>query len=218
MSRHSIFNLFSRRTALISAVLITGLLPLVPAQAFSPISKPAPKTTQALFTFDTLTDGTDPAFSQAEKGLTGTFDAPGAEVQHVNTPMPGFSGNFLFLPHGDLQITFDKPVSEVSLDFIDVSYLHPTTITLAGGGGSVSGFGSSYASFGPVFLSSGVLDWKASSPFTQITLGSTGGMPIAIDNLKATVAPVPEASTVITFGALLALGGIIVFARRKTLS
>ena len=198
-----------------AAALISGLLPLAAAQAFSPISKPAPKNLVALFTFDTLSDGKDPAFHQTVHGLTGTFEVPGGEVVHTAGKMPGFSGNYLFLPQGDLTLTFDKPITELSLDFIDTSAFHPTLLTLSDGNDSVFGTGLRSAGLGETWLSSGALDLIGSSPFTQITLHSSNHLPFAVDDVKADVAPVPEASTFISFGALLIVGGLVLFVCRR---
>jgi hypothetical protein len=197
------------------AALLAGLLPLASAQAFPSASKPVPKNPVALFTFDTLSDGKDPAFHQTVHGLTGTFAAPGGDVLHVDGKMPGFSGNYLFLPQGDLTLTFDKPLTELSLDFVDTSAFHPTILTLSDGNDSVFGTGQRFAGLGETWLSAGALDLKGSSPFTQITLHSSNHLPFAVDDVKADVAPVPEASTLISFGALLVVGSLVLFVRRR---
>jgi hypothetical protein len=159
-----------------TVALLTGLLPLASAQAFFPISKPVPKNPVALFTFDTLSDGKDPAFHQ---------------------------------------LAFDKPITELASDFIDTSAFHPTMLTLSEGSDSVFDTGQHTTGMGADWLSAGALDLKGSSPFTQITLHSSHLLSSTVDDGKADVAPVPEASTLISFGALLVVGSLVLFVRRR---
>ena len=205
--------------ALVGAALLIALLPSVPAQAKGPL--------KAGFHFNTLTPGTALPAAQTVNGLTAAFSAPSeAEVVRSFTPIPGFSGNYLFLPDGALSITFDRPVSEVSLSFAALGFAgSPTTLMMNANApwaegfytvGSAQSSGRRYAALGPITLSAGRLDLSAKTPFTQFTLDSTDNRPFAIDNLDATPAAVPEASTTVSLGLLLVLGlGAVRAAKRR---
>ena len=104
-------------------------------------------------------------------------------------------------------------------DQSDSRYSGPVSATASAGGASqsftftpaVGSTGNQWGTFGFSFLAT-----SASTPITIIGTQSTGGQFIGLDNVSVTPAAVPEASTTISFGLLLALGlGGVVLARKK---
>ena len=101
------------------------------------------------------------------------------------------------------------------------NYAGPVGATASAGGTSQSftftpaagSVGNQWGTFGFDFTATG-----ASTPITLTGVLSTGGQYIGLDNISVTPnAPVPEASTTVSLGLLLALGmgGLVVAARRK---
>jgi len=68
--------------------------------------------------------------------------------------------------------------------------------------------------------SSGPRQLTASGEFAPTVAGSTASRVISAGSLIATAAPIPEASTTVSFGLLLALGlgGLVIAAKRKKAS
>ncbi len=176
------------------------------------------------FDFENLPIATETPFTIESSGLSATFAGP----PDVDPGAFGISSNFLTstgfryrLMNGDfltigsafgasgsvLTVAFSAPVTGLTFDFaLDDTADRSTLTTVAGGiartasPALTAGFAYPEATFSFV-----------SSPFTTVTFASTA-IDFQLDNLRATVAQVPEPAT----GALLASGlGALVVRRRR---
>ncbi|MGI4790237.1 MAG: hypothetical protein ACRYFS_15475 [Janthinobacterium lividum] len=180
------------------------------------------------FDFDTDSVGTGPnpgnvhtQFSDSSHGITATFSSPNDSPASGNFGIftgagpttPGFSGNALVELDGrntPLFVAFDQTLNQGSVAFNDNG---------SNGQGvfSVQELLNGVAVGGPVTSSTfGTVSFGGTA-FNSLIFSDTNTQ-FAIDNLDVSgSAPVPEASTTVSFGLLLALGmsGIVVAARKK---
>ena len=119
-----------------------------------------------------------------------------------------------------LDITFSKSLTSLSLDFGLNGFATDTfTLTAFSGGLNGTQVGSKTATGaipGGIFLfPEGSLSFVSTSSFDTVELTSTA-QNIFVDNIEVN-APVPEASTTISLGLLLALGavGVVLTARKR---
>lgn len=189
---------------------------------------PSPAHAQtATFNFDSDTVGTTTAFTDTSSGISATFTSPGnpAGFIVVGAP-PGFftslSGNVLTDPgpfktnNIPLDVLFNAPLKTFSLDFATAGNGSLTANFFTGGlSGTLVG-SSTTPSAVPTggFVPEGALSFSTAAAFDTVVLTSTAP-DFAVDNIVVGPAPVPEASTIASFGLLLGLGGVVVAGRRK---
>jgi hypothetical protein len=207
----------------VAALLALTLVAAQPAQAQT-----------ADFNFDTdiiPTQGKPTPFTDTINGLQATFSSPGDpgafDVTSVSSFFLNLTGNALsnsgatkanYLP---LDITFSHPVSSITLNFATLgSAGTPFYLTAFTGAINSSVAGSTLAT-GTVpkgyFFPEGLVTLTVPTGFDSVVFSSpASGM--AVDNIIVTeTAPVPEASSVVSLGLLLALGGgaLVVSTRRR---
>ena len=118
-----------------------------------------------------------------------------------------------------LDITFSKSLTSFSVNFgLNGATTDTFTLTAFSGGLNGTQVGSKTATGtipGGIFLfPEGSLSFQSASPFDTVALTSTA-QNIFVDNIEVN-APVPEASTTISLGLLLALGiGGMAWTARK---
>ena len=161
-----------------------------------------------------------------------TSTLAGLALAATASVVPAFAQGNLFSPPG----TFTFVTSGATLTAtgsgetfnptaIGASPITPVSFTLVGSsiGGSTTFYNlTSLVITGANVGGAGVNTFTESGPLTFSVLAPPSGS-VAISSIGAAadgttfnlVAPVPEASTVISFGALLALGGLAVVLRRK---
>lgn len=111
---------------------------------------------------------------------------------------------------GDLLITFSSPVTAIGLDFGDNFNPNTATFTLSNGATFTRPTGSG-TNFNFVGLTTTV-------PITTLDIQEPNNFALNIDNFTfGRSAPVPEASTTVSLGLLLALGlgGLVIAKRRR---
>ena len=180
----------------------------------------------ATFNFDADADGTATSFTDTNKGIAATFSSTaGQGAFMVQTAFfQNQSGNDLGAVVGansvPLDITFSKSLTSLSLDFGLNGFATDTfTLTAFSGGLNGTQVGSKTATGaipGGIFLfPEGSLSFVSTSSFDTVELTSTA-QNIFVDNIEVN-APVPEASTTISLGLLLALGavGVVLTARKR---
>ena len=206
------------RRACLAALALTGAALAPPAHAQT-----------ATFNFDADTVGTTTAFTDTSSGISATFTSPGnpAGFIVVGAP-PGFftslSGNVLLDPgpfktnNIPLDVLFSAPLKTFSLNFATAGNGSLTANFFKGGLGGVLVGSSTAPSAVPLggFVPEGALSFGTPSTFDTVVLTSTAP-DFAVDNIVVGPTPVPEASTIASFGLLLGLGlgGVVVAGRRK---
>lgn len=116
-----------------------------------------------------------------------------------------------------LNMSFSQQLYSISLNFAtnDAVSASPLTLTAFLNGQQV-GVGSATGIFQESTYPEGVLSFASASPFDSVTLTSTPAPDFAVNNIRVSSAPVPEASTTVSLGLLLALGGLgLAVARRR---
>ena len=189
---------------------------------FSPVTSAPPPVT-ANFNFDTDSVGTGPnptsvhtQFSDVSNGVTATFSSPNDSptsgnftVGGFNSEPPGFSGNSLVEFSGrntPLFVAFDHTLSQGSVAFNDNGSNGTGVFT-------VQELLNGVAVGGPVTSSTfGTVSFGGAA-FNSLIFSDTNSQ-FAIDNLDV-IAAVPEASTTVSFGLLLLLGGAALAVKRK---
>lgn len=208
--------MFSTRT------LVTALA------AFAATAVALPASAQSTtFNFDADTLGKSTAFTDTNNGLAATFSStagPGAFAVGQSF-FSNQSGNDLGSVVGangsPLDIAFSKSLTSFSVNF-GLNGATNSTFTLTAFSGGLNGtqVGTKTATGtipGGIFLfPEGSLSFASTSPFDTVELTSTA-LNIFVDNI-AVSAPVPEASTTVSLGLLLALAasGLAWSARRRT--
>lgn len=171
----------------------------------------------ATFNFDADAAGKATAFTDTNNGLAATFDSTAGGGAFMVQPsfFSNQSGNDLGAVVGangvPLDITFSKSLSSLALNFGLNGFANSTfTVTAFSGGLNGTRVGSTTASGtipGGIFLfPEGSISFAGASPFDAVELTSTA-QNIFVDNITVRVsAPVPEASSLVSLGVLLALG------------
>jgi len=180
----------------------------------------------ATFNFNTDAAGTMTTFTDTNNGLSATFSStagPGAFMVQ-----PSFfsnqSGNDLGAVVGansvPLDIAFSKGLNSFSLNFgLNGAAASTFTLTAFSGGLNGAQVGSKTVTGaipgGFFLLPEGSLSFQSASPFDTVALTSTA-QNLFVDNI-AVSAPVPEDSTAVSLGLMVALGacGIAVATRRR---
>ena len=175
-----------------------------------------------MFTFETDSSDATTPFSSTSSGLTATFAGstfadPGAFAISYNStsgPLPLYSGITLsFLttalgsidPGSPLSITFSQAVSALSLNFALGDRSGSLTLT-TNTGGSATKVGAVPSGYN---YAEGVLSY--SGPAFTVATFSTSASSLAVDNINATAAAVPEPATL----ALLGTGVVGIVLRRR---
>ncbi len=134
---------------------------------------------------------------------------------HDSAPYGGVTQSFATVAGSTYHLAFDLGTNQS-----DGRYAGPISVSALVGGGTSQTFLADYAPTGTGNQSQTFgYDFVASSPFTSLTLtGTRGNQHIGLDNVSVTtngVPPVPEASTSVSLGLLMALGAGGVFAARQ---
>jgi len=213
-------HLFSKASLPLAALALWGLAAAVPAHAQI-----------GVFNFNSDAVGKTTAFSDANGGITATFSSPsdpGAFAIFAN-PAPSsvlLSGNVLGNGAGaatgsatPLTVAFSQNLASLTLDFVDASAFlaNPQTFTLQAFENGTSVGTVTVPGVRPPAApnAEGVIGFFGPA-FNSVQLSSASTTLFSIDNLTAIAAPVPEASTTVSLGLLLALGmGGVVRAARK---
>lgn len=179
--------------------------------------------------FDFVNDpqGTPTTLTETAGSMSATFSSPadinGGGFQVEAIPFSTLTGNVLHDrgPSGQenipLNISFNQLIYSISLNFAtnDALSASPLALTAFLSGQQV-GTGSATGIFQASSYPEGVLTFASASPFNSVTLTTTPAPDFAVNNIQVSTTPVPEASTTISFGLLLALGaGGLVITRRK---
>ena len=202
-------------------------LVLILLAAASGAARPAQAQT-ATFNFSADAVGTGTTFSDVNNGDTATFSSPADPGGFTVFPslFKTLTGNVLIdnvlnanvqIP---LMIAFSQPSRSFSLNFAqNINVASPLDVSFFNNGVLVGGATAFGAPVGPN-NSEGVLSYSSGSLFNAVTLTSPNSTAFAVDNIHVDVLPVPEASTTVSFGLLLALGmgGLVIAARRKRAS
>ncbi|MGI4788802.1 MAG: hypothetical protein ACRYFS_08125 [Janthinobacterium lividum] len=132
--------------------------------------------------------------------------APTADFGYNTTPN---GANYLFLDNTQATFTFTQPIQAFGAYLTGVQ-LDGETITLSDG--SVISIPNPGLTGGCQFL--GFTD--PGKTITSVTINPYGDA-IGVDDIQYVTNPVPEASTTVSFGLLLALGmgGVVITARKK---
>lgn len=173
------------------------------------------------FDFDTGSPSqTSTPFTYTLSGLTATFNAAGDPGSYSILNLSGFvtlSNNVLFSnPSGnaeDLTISFDSPLSSISLNFATADS-NPVTLTAMLGGNPLPNPDSESGSGSPV---EGVLGYS-NTPFDSVLIQPTAGESnLAIDNITVTTAAssAPEPGSFLLGGGALAILSLAMRRRRK---
>jgi len=198
---------------------------LVAALATTAAALPASAQT-ATFNFDADAAGTATSFTDTNNGIAATFDSTAGQGAFMvqDSFFQNQSGNDLGAVVGansvPLDVAFSKSLTSLSLNFGLNGPTNSTfTVTAFSGGLSGTQVGSATAGGaipGGIYLfPEGSVSLATTSPFDTVELTSTA-VNIFVDNI-AVSAPVPEASTTVSLGLLLALGagGVALTARKR---
>lgn len=186
---------------------------------------PRPALAQtATFNFDADAFGTATTFTDVSGGLAATFSTPADPGGFTVFPslFATLTGNVLIddVLNGNsqipLNIAFSRPARAFSLNFAQTSTnAGPFRADFFSGGVFVARTSALGVPVGPS-NSEGFLSFSGGPLFDSVTLTSPNSVAFAVDNLQVGLAPaVPEASTTVSFGLLLALGLGGVMGRRK---
>jgi hypothetical protein len=181
-----------------------------------------------LFTFESTSQGTYSTLPITQGGLTATIstNTPNFLVTGPFGGAPGWGNNHLLVsfntfPAGNyFQVNFSQPLTSASVQFADFFADSDTPVTLDAYSG-LNGTGSIVASDSEVwpatsgFPAFGTLSLVSATPFQSIRFTGGGGFPNSLfwDNLQVEVAPVPEPISLVVFGGLVAVGGLV--ARKR---
>ena len=214
-------KLSSIRLLGLSRGLLLGLL-----LALDGATRPAQAQT-ATFNFDADAFGTATTFTDVSSGLAATFSSPADPGGFTVFPslFTTLSGNVLIddvlnansqIP---LDIAFSRPARAFSLSFAQTSTnAGPFRADFFSGGVHVASASALGTPVGPS-NSEGFLSFSGGPLFDSVALTSPNSVAFAVDNLQVDAVPaVPEASTTVSLGLLLALGmgGVAAAGRRKT--
>ena len=181
----------------------------------------------ATFNFDADAFGTATTFTDVSSGLAATFSSPADPGGFTVFPslFTTLSGNVLIddvlnansqIP---LDIAFSRPARAFSLSFAQTSTnAGPFRADFFSGGVHVASASALGTPVGPS-NSEGFLSFSGGPLFDSVVLTSPNSVAFAVDNLQVDAVPaVPEASTIVSLGLLLALGmgGVMKAGRRKT--
>ena len=209
----------------LSPILFPGL-PLALLLALGGATRPAQAQT-ATFNFDADAFGTATTFMDVSGGLAATFSSPADPGGFTVFPslFTTLSGNVLIddvlnansqIP---LDIAFSRPARAFSLSFAQTSTnAGPFRADFFSGGVHVASASALGTPVGPS-NSEGFLSFSGGPLFDSVVLTSPNSVAFAVDNLQVDAVPaVPEASTIVSLGLLLALGmgGVMKAGRRKT--
>ena len=207
----------------LSPILFPGL-PLALLLALGGATRPAQAQT-ATFNFDADAFGTATTFMDVSGGLAATFSSPADPGGFTVFPslFTTLSGNVLIddvlnansqIP---LDIAFSRPARAFSLSFAQTSTnAGPFRADFFSGGVHVASASALGTPVGPS-NSEGFLSFSGGPLFDSVALTSPNSVAFAVDNLQVDAVPaVPEASTIVSLGLLLALGmGGVMKARRR---
>ncbi len=220
----------SKTTLSLAALALLGLAAATPARA-----------QVGLFNFDSdsvgTTIGAATPFSDTSGGITATFSSPSDPGAFAVTAAadlsPGsvlLSGNVLAsglssppILNAPLDIAFDQNLSDLTLDFLDSDNgrgpLQTFTLQAFENGAPVGTVTVPGVIPANGFNPEGVIGFFGPSVFNSVELSTATTNAFAVDNIGvvAAPAPVPEASTTISFGLLLMLGmgGVMAAAKKR---
>lgn len=191
----------------ITTLIVAGLLAL-PALAH------AQGTTK--INFNEVQDGTVVNTTYSPLGVTFTGESLFSQQVQATTDGGAFSSNALDATSGVVDMLLDPVVFAGGLQSFQV-----TSLADPMGFGSTSAAFNFYGANGALLLSLGAIDQTQTRTVSVGNLQGVQKIVLPADayyddfSLQAAGAPVPEAGTAVSFGVLLALGGLAVLRRKR---
>lgn len=167
--------------------------------------------------FNEVQDGTVINTTYSSLGVTFTGETPYNQDLQATTDAPAFTTNTLDATRGAVDIFLDPTAFAYGLNSFRV-----TSLADPFGQGSISTAFSFYDAKGGLVYSLDQFDQTQTQLVAVGNLMGVSKIVLPADayyddfSFQAAAAPVPEAGTAISFGALLTLGGLAVLRRRQT--
>lgn len=167
--------------------------------------------------FNEVQDGTVINTTYSSLGVTFTGETPYNQDLQATTDAPAFTTNTLDATRGAVDIFLDPTAFAYGLNSFRV-----TSLADPFGQGSISTAFSFYDAKGGLVYSLDQFDQTQTQLVAVGNLMGVSKIVLPADayyddfSFQAAAAPVPEAGTAISFGALLTLGGVAVLRRRQT--
>jgi len=167
--------------------------------------------------FNEVQDGTVINTTYSSLGVTFTGETPYNQDLQATTDAPAFTTNTLDATRGAVDIFLDPTAFAYGLNSFRV-----TSLADPFGQGSISTAFSFYDAKGGLVYSLDQFDQTQTQLVAVGNLMGVSKIVLPADayyddfSFQPAAAPVPEAGTAISFGALLTLGGVAVLRRRQT--